>query len=97
VSGDLNVDRYLALQRKMGAAMIGKSAGQYNSLFLNDEYRKLIEKGFVLKVVNHHIAGGFERVATSVTQTDVPAGQFEVPDTYRKVNLDDVLPAPQGS
>ena len=94
MSPDLNVDRYLAIQRKMSAAMQGKSSGQYNALFFNDEYRKLIEKAFVLKVVAHHLGGGFERIATSVQQTDVPAGQFEVPDTYRRVNLIDVMAAP---
>ena len=96
VSADLNVDRYLALQRKMNAAMQGKSSGQYNALVLNDEYRKLIEKAFVLKVVTHHMAGGFERVATSIRQADVPPAQFEVPDDYRRVNLVDVIaPPPQ--
>jgi len=95
VSNDLNVDRYLALQRKMGTAMQGKSSGQYNALFFNDEYRKLIEKSFVLKVVSHHMGGGFERVATSMQQKDVPAGQFEVPDAYRKVNLVDVMEEPK--
>ena len=68
VSGDLDPSRYLAMQRKMSAAMMGKSAGQYNALYLNDEYRKLIEKAFVLKIVTHHIAGSYERSATSVSR-----------------------------
>jgi hypothetical protein len=94
VSADLNVDKYLALQRKMSAGMMGKSANQYNALYLNEDYRKLIEKAFVLKMITHHIAGQFERTATSVRQTDVAAKEFEVPDTYRRVRLSDVLGAP---
>jgi hypothetical protein len=95
VSGDLDPNRYFAVQRKMSAAMMGKSAGQYNALYLNDEYRKLIEKAFVLKSITHHLGGSFERSATAVSQAEVPATQFEVPDTYRKVRLADVLGQPQ--
>lgn len=94
VSPDLNIDRYLTQQRKIGAGMAGKSADQYNALYLSDDYRQLLEKAFVLKMVTHHIAGGFERTATSVNQADVAASQFEVPDAYRKVRLSDVLPSP---
>ena len=97
VSGDLDPNRYFAVQRKMSAAMLGKSAGQYNALYLNDEYRKLLEKTFVLKTITHHLGGSFERSATAVSRVEVPATQFEVPDTYRKVRLDDVLGQPQGA
>lgn len=93
VSKDLNIDRFLAQQRKIGAAQAGKTAGPFNALYLSDEYRKLQEKGFVLKSVTHHIAGSFERTATSMRQADVAASQFEVPATYREVSLGDVLPA----
>jgi Domain of unknown function (DUF4412) len=95
VSGDLDPNRYFAVQRKMTAAMIGKSAGQYNALYLNDEYRKLIEKAFVLKIVTHHMGGSFERFATSVSEAEVPTSQFEVPEAYRKVRLSDVLSEPK--
>lgn len=94
VSGDLDPNRYFAVQRKMSTTMMGKSAGQYNALYLNDEYRKLIEKAFVLKIVTHHLAGSFERSATSVSQAEVPASQFEVPEAYRKVRLSDLLSEP---
>lgn len=94
VSADLNWDRYLADQRKLSAAMLGKSGEAYSALYFNDEYRKLLAKSFALKTVVHHIAGGFERAATSVRQADVPASDFEVPESYRKVRLTDVLSAP---
>jgi len=97
VSSELDPGRYLALQTKLGAVMMGKAAGQYNALYFNDEYRKLMEKGFVVKTVTHHIAGSFERTATSVRQADVPSSQFDVPDGYRRVNLSDVLSAPTPS
>lgn len=97
VSSDLDIDRYLALQRKMSANMLGKAAGRYNALYFDQEYRNLLARAFVLKIVTHHLAGGFERVATSVRQADVPASQFAVPDAYRKVKLSDVMAARQGS
>ena len=50
-----------------------------------------MEKGFVLRSITHHIAGGFERKATEVKQTEIPASEFEVPDSYRKVRLSDVF------
>lgn len=94
VSRDLDPERSFTLQRQLNSAMAGKSAGQYNALYANDEYHKLSEKGFILKVVNHHGAGTFERSATSMRQADVPANLFEVPATYRRVQLADVLPKP---
>jgi hypothetical protein len=99
VSSDLDVDRFLDFQRKMSAGMMGKAAGSYNALYLNDEYRKMLQEAFVLKLVTHHASGSFERTATSVRQADVAASQFEVPDAYRRVKLGDVLapPSPQGS
>jgi hypothetical protein len=95
VSSDLNIDTYLALQRKMGAAKLGKSSGAYNALYLNEDYRKLLANATVLKVVTHHLGGGFERVATSMQQDEVPDSQFSVPAEYRRVRLFDVLNAPQ--
>jgi hypothetical protein len=97
VSSDLNPNRYVAVQRTLGTGMTGKVGNQYSALYANDAYRKLLEKGFILKMINHHAAGTFERAATSMRQTDIPASVFEVPSSYRKVRLADVLPAPKGS
>lgn len=94
VSSDLNFTRYLAEQRKLSAAMMGKSAGPYNALYSDPQYQQLLEKALALKVVTHHLAGGFERVATSFQPAEVPASQFEVPESYRRVRLADVMPAP---
>lgn len=94
LSSDLNFDSFLAVQRKMGAARKGKSADAYNALYVNEDYRKLLEKAFVLKAITHHIAGGYERAATSIQQAEVPADQFTVPERYRKVRLSDVLTSP---
>jgi hypothetical protein len=94
MSRDLDPGRYFALQRQLGVGMAGKAAAEYNALYASDDYRKLLEKGFILKMVNHHGVGTFERAATSMRQADVPTGQFEVPATYRKVQLTEVLPAP---
>ena len=97
LSSDLDPTRYFAIQRTLGTAMTGKVGEQYNALYANEDYRKLLEKGFVLKMVNHHSGGSFERVATSIRQADVPANQFDVPASFRTVKLVDVLPAPKGS
>ena len=99
VSSDLDPSRYFAVQQKMTAGMIGKSAPYFNALYRDPAYRKLLDSGFVLKVVNHHIAGQFERVATTMRQAEVPPADFEVPAAYRRVGINDVLaaPPPQGS
>ena len=94
ISSDLDINRFINLQRKMSAGMAGRSANEYNALYYSDEYRKLLAKGFVLKMIIHHLGGGFERTATSMKQADVAASEFQVPDSYRKVQLADVLPAP---
>ncbi|MGH7788704.1 MAG: hypothetical protein ACRERC_17675 [Candidatus Binatia bacterium] len=93
VAADLDLDRYLTEQRKMSATMLGKSSGAFNALYLSDDYRKLLEQTFVLKTITHHLAGSFERVATSIQQAEVPPDTFVIPDEYRRVRLADVLPA----
>jgi hypothetical protein len=98
VSSDLDPTRYFAGQEKLSAGMAGKSGPLFNALYRDPEYRKLLDSGFILKVVNHHIGGQFERVATSMRQADVPATEFEVPADYRRVSISDVLSTPpQGS
>lgn len=98
VSSDLDPNRYFTIQQKMSSGMTGKSAPYFTALYRDPEYRKLLDSGFVLKVINHHMAGQFQRVATTIRQADVPATDFEVPAGYRRVNLGDVLDAPaQGS
>lgn len=92
LSGDLNAKKFLAYQQKMGGAMLGNSATSYNALYHSDEYKKLLEKGFVLRSITHHIAGGFERKAVAVKQEEIPGSEFEVPDSYRRVRLSDVFP-----
>jgi len=94
VSADLDFNRFLAQQRKISAGMVGRAATQYNAVYASDEYRKLLEKTFVLKMKAHHLGGGFERTATSIKQTEVAPTQFQVPEAYRKVNLSDVMPKP---
>ncbi len=100
LSGDLDVDRFLAQQRQSGRNMQGRSGEKYTALYHSPEYRQLLDKQFPLKTVTHHIAGTFERQATAARRADVPAATFEVPDNYRKVRLSDLLdppptPAPQ--
>lgn len=94
LSADVNYDRYLAQQLKNSAAMQGKSADTYAALYRDPEYRRLTEKATVLKSVTHHLAGTFERTATSVAKRDLPASTFTVPESYRKVRLADLLEPP---
>lgn len=91
---DLDTAKYLAQQEKTGASMMGKSAKQHNAMYHDPQYRALIEKGFVLKSIVHHLSGRFERVAASVKQEDLPASTFEVPDGYRRVRLSDMFDPP---
>jgi len=94
LSADLDAARYQAIQEKTGSAMMGKSSKQYNALYRDPQYRALVAKAFVLKSVTHHLAGGYERIATAVRQEDVPASTFEVPDSFRKVRLADLFDPP---
>ena len=94
MSSDLDPTRYITVQRKLGMTMSGKPGEQYNALFANDEYRKLLENAFILKMVNHYGTGSFQRTATSMQKADVPAAQFAVPAAYRKVELGDVVALP---
>ena len=91
MSGDLDVKKLLAYQKKMSAAMLGNSATAYNALYHSPEYQNLLQKGFVLRSITHHIAGGFERKAVELKQVEIPASEFQVPDSYRKVRLSDVF------
>jgi hypothetical protein len=94
VSSDLDPSRYMTVERKLGMSISGKPGEQYNALYASDEYRKLLENAFVLKMVNHYGTGSFQRAATSMQKADVPAKQFAVPAAYRKVQLGDVVALP---
>lgn len=91
LSGDMDAKKVLAYQRKMSGAMIGNSAIAYNALYHSPEYQKLLDKGFVLRSVTHHIAGGFERTAVELKEVEIPESEFVVPENYRKVRLSDVF------
>lgn len=97
LSGDLDPKKFLDYQKKMGAAMLGNSAKAYNALYRSAEYKNLLEKGFVLRSITHHIAGGFERKAVAVKQEEIPESEFEVPDNYRRVRLSDVFATEKSS
>lgn len=94
VSKDLDPKKVLAYEIKMGAAKLGKSADSSNALYRSADYRKLLEKGFVLRSVLWHIIGSYEQKALSARQADVEASRFEVPESYRRVRLGDVMPRP---
>jgi hypothetical protein len=94
---DIDLDKYLDYERKMSGFMLGKSGKVFHALYRNEEYAKLLRTGFVLETVTKHIAGGFEQVATDFKQSDIAASEFEVPETYRRVRLADLLtPGKQG-
>jgi hypothetical protein len=93
VASDLDPKQYLDYEYKFSLNMLGKSARPFAALYRNAEYRKLLESGYILKSVTYHIAGSYERVATAIRAEEVPATEFEVPETYRRVRLGDVLPA----
>lgn len=91
VTRDIDLDKYLEYERKMSAFMLGKSGRIFTSLYRNEDYRKLLQGGFVLQSTTRHIAGGYEQVATDFKESDVAPAEFEVPDSYRRVRLADVL------
>ena len=91
VSRDLDLTKYFEFEGKMSGSMIGKSGKIFFALYRDEEYRKLLANGFPLQTVTHHIAGGYEQLATEFKEGDVPASEFEVPDSYRRVRLADVF------
>jgi hypothetical protein len=92
MKGDLDPEKFLAYQRRMGGALLGRSAGPFNALHRSKGYAELLQKGFVLESIVHHGAGGFEKKATAVRTADIGASQFEVPESYRRVRLAEVFP-----
>jgi len=95
VSSDLDPDKFLAYQRTMSTSMQGQAGSRYKALYRNDDYRKLVSKGFALEVITRHIAGGFDRTVTAIRREDIPSSVFEIPEHYRRVALADVLPMPE--
>jgi hypothetical protein len=95
VSKDLDPKGFLDYEYKVSLGMLGGRAKAFAALYRNEEYRKLLERGYVLKSITHHGAGSYERLATEIRPEEVPATEFEVPDTYRRVRLADVLPKAQ--
>lgn len=91
LSEDMDVSKVLAYQTKMSGTMLGNSAKAYNAIYRSPEYKKVLEQGFVLRSITHHIAGGFERTAVELKQAEIPESEFAVPDSYRKVRLSDVF------
>jgi hypothetical protein len=93
VSGDLDPKLFLDYEARLSQNMLGASAKPFAALYRNEEYRKLLERGYFLKSITHHGAGSYERVATEIRPQDVPETEFAVPETYRRVRLSDVLPS----
>jgi hypothetical protein len=91
LSGDMDAKKVLDYQKKMSEVMLGNSATAYNALYRSPDYRNLLEKGFALRSITHHIAGGFERTAVQLREVEIPDSDFVVPDSYRKVRLLDVF------
>ncbi len=95
-SADLDPSKFLDYQAKVSAGMLGKSSGAFNALYRNQEYRKLLEKGVVLQTTTYHSSGSFERLVNSVRAAEVTAGEFEIPPSFRRVKLHDVMDDPSG-
>jgi len=91
LSRDLSPKKFLAYQRKIGAVRLGKSADAYNALYRDEQYRKILDRGFAVKTIVHHIAGGFERTVTDIRRADVDGKLFKVGRNYRRARLAQVL------
>lgn len=91
LSSDLDPAKFIAMQEKLSSGMIGKAGKNFRAMWKNQDIRALHEKGLVLQNVVRHVAGGYERITTSVKAADVAASEFEVPESYRRVRLSDVL------
>lgn len=96
-NSDLDPTQYLAIQQKLSGAMIGRAGKSYRAMWKNPDVRTLYGQGFIVQNVVRHVAGGFERTTTSMKQADVAASEFEVPESYRRVRLSDVLKSDSAS
>jgi hypothetical protein len=90
-NGDLDPGQYISVQQKLSGGMIGKAGKSFRAMWKNPDIRQIYGKGTLMQNVVRHIAGGYERTTTSVKEADVSAAEFEVPDSYRRVRLPDVL------
>jgi hypothetical protein len=97
LTSDLDPRQYLTVQQKLSDGMIGKSGRSFRAMWKNHDVRVLHEKGFIVQNVIRHVAGGFERVTTAVRRADVADSEFEVPESYRRVRLSDVLKGDKAS
>ena len=93
LSRDLPPRKLLAYQRKLGAVRLGKSSDAFNALYRNKEYEEVLRKGFALKTITHHIAGGFERTATEIPRAAMDSSAFTAPKGYQRVDLKQVFGA----
>jgi hypothetical protein len=93
VAKDLDPKQFVDFEYTLSRGMLGSSAEAFNALYRSEDYRKLLGRGYILKNVTHHVGGSYERLATEIRQQDVPASEFAVPESYRRVRLGDLLPA----
>jgi len=91
LSEDLDPEKVVKFQARSSRGMIGNSSKPYNALYRSPAYFELLEKGYALRILTHHIAGAFDRKARSVREADVEDSKFEVPAGYRKVSLQEVF------
>lgn len=95
LSADLDAAKFLAYERKMNGAMVGQFASAFAALYRSDDYRQLYEKGFILQSIVHHNLGGYERQVTDIRPAEIEASDFAIPESYRKVGLAELFPAPE--
>lgn len=91
VAADLDPKKFVAYQRKNSRGMIGGSAKPYNALYRSQAYQEMLEKGFPLETLTHHLAGGFQQTAQSIKQVEVDPASYATPSDYRRVQLQDVF------
>ena len=77
VASDLDPKLFLDYESRFSETMLGSASKPFVALYRNDEYRKLLERGYVLKSVTYHSAGSYEREVTEIRSEDVPATSFD--------------------
>lgn len=82
MSSDMDVEQFL----NMSAAKGGEAS--YES---SQEYQDLMRKGYPLRQVSFQEGGKIIMEATKVEKQDIPDSQFEIPDGFQEMNMQQMM------
>ena len=82
LSSDMDMEKFLDMSTKRSGAA---------SYMSTPEYQDLIRKGYPLKHVHFQKSGKTITEATNVEKQDIPNSQFEIPEGYQEMNMQQMM------